>query len=649
MEETHLSQRRIPPYALDKPEERVLLLGNQAVARGFLEGGGQVASTYPGTPASEILETVASFADQYNIYAEWAANEMVGFEVAAGASLCGLRAITAMKHIGVNWAMDPLMHLIFRNPKGGFILVSADDPSQHSSANEQDNRYLARIACIPCYEPADPGEAKDMVPRLFEISEQLRLPVMLRVTTRLCHVRGDVVLGPINKERKVGKMPEDVSQKFIGRIAGGQALVSPHKILHDKEAKAKEIAETFPWNRVEAKGGEKIGIIASGVSYNYAKEAVMKLGLEGKVALLKLATTYPLPERMLSNLMSGLDRLLVVEELQPFVELHLWALAKKVNPKLDIWGKLDEKTKVIPRELELNSFIVTNGVADFMGMKRPTVAGPSPEVREEITKQITPRALDMCAGCPHRSTGYIVKAALRKLGIKDWIGIGDIGCYGMLGNPPLQMIDTALCMGASIGVSQGCSRAAPGTPVFGFIGDSTFFHAGVPGLINAIYNNTPVKFVVCDNGVTAMTGFQEHPGTGRTATGKPATKIDVESVVRGVGVKCVETIDPYQIGPSIEAVIRAIKFDGPACIISRRLCASEAVRLARRQGKVFKPSYVVEEECTGCRTCVNTYGCPALVYNPEKNVVTIDSTLCMGCSSCSQICPTNAIHKAEEA
>jgi len=630
--------KRVPPYALDKPGERVLLHGNQAIARGFLEGGGQVASTYPGTPASEILETIAGFAEMYDIYAEWASNEMVGFEVAAGAALCGARALSSMKHIGVNWAMDPLMHLILRSPPGGFILVSGDDPSQHSSANEQDNRYIARIACIPCFEPSSPAEAKEMTAKLFDISESIRLPVMLRPTTRVCHARSDVVLGPINRERRTGTIPADVNFK----TSSWTNPAFSHKHLHDKELKMKEIVETVPWNWIEGDGSERLGVLGSGLSYNYAKEAIGKLGLSGKVSLMKLATTYPTPDKMLTKFMSGLEKLLVVEELEPFVELYVRALAKEVNPKLAIYGKMDFNAKMIPREEELNTAIVGNAVADFAGVPRIEFPSAPEEVRASVKGILTPRGLDMCAGCPHRATGYAMKTALRKLGIKDFIGVGDIGCYGMVSNPPLQLLDTELCMGASIGTSQGCARVAKGVPVFGIIGDSTFLHAGIPGLVSAIWNNNNVKFVICDNEATAMTGFQPHPGTGRTAMGR-GTKVDIESVVRGVGVKFVEVIDPYDVTKSVDTFMKAIQFDGPACIISRRICASEAVRLARRAGKTLPPHKVDLEKCPGCRACINLFGCPALVYYKDENKVKIDNTICIGCGVCAQICPYKAI------
>ena len=634
-----MSRKRIPPYALDKPGQRVLLLGNQAIARGFLEGGGQIASTYPGTPASEILETVADFAEEYDIYAEWATNERVGFEVAAGAALSGLRAMSSMKHIGVNWAMDPLMHLILRNPTGGFILVSGDDPSQHSSANEQDNRYIARIACIPCFEPADPPEAKEMIPKLFEISERLRLPVMLRVTTRLCHARADVTLGEINRERRLGSIPSDVSWKTRPRIR----TISPHKPLHDKEEKMREIAETLQWNRIEGSGEEKLGVIASGVSYNYAKEAIENLELQGKVALLKLGITYPLPIKLVSSFISELEKVLVVEELEPFVETEIKAIAKDIHCGLKIYGKLDAANRKIPREEELNTFIVTNALADFVGVSIPPAE--KSEAQLEAEKILTPRGLDMCAGCPHRGTGYALKEALRELKIKEFVGIGDIGCYGMLSYPPLMLIDTYLGMGSSIGVSQGCARARKDIPVFGIIGDSTFLHAGIPGLVSAIWNNNNVKFVICDNEATAMTGFQPHPGTGVTAMGKQGNKVDIESVVRGVGVRQIQVTDPYDVESSKKAFIEAIKFNGPACIISRRICASEAVRLARRRGERLKPYKVDPALCSGCRICINTFGCPGLVFDSEGNITHIDSTLCMGCGVCAQICPQNAINK----
>jgi indolepyruvate ferredoxin oxidoreductase alpha subunit len=636
-----MSQRRIPPYALDKPGERVLLLGNQAIARGFLEGGGQIASSYPGTPASEILETIADFAEMYGIYAEWADNERVAFEVCAGAAVCGLRAMCSMKHIGVNWAMDPLMHFNLRNPTGGFILVSGDDPSQHSSANEQDNRFIARMACIPCFEPSDPAEAKDMAAKLFEVSEAFRLPVMLRVTTRLCHVRGDVVLGPINMERRKGKMAPDISWRTTTRVRD----IPPHKPLHDKEEKIKELAETLQWNRVEGTGDERIGVIASGVSYNYAREAIDKLGLNGKVSLLKLAITYPLPERLISNFIGDLEKLLVVEELEPFVELQVKALSKDSNPKLEIYGKLDPNRKLIPREFELNTEIVSNALSDLLGIPRLFTPSQSGEA-QALASMVTPRGLTMCAGCPHRATGYALKQALRKLKVDEYTVIGDIGCYGMLSYPPLRLIDTYLGMGSSVGMSQGCARAT-GKLSIGIIGDSTFLHAGIPGLISAVWNNTNIKLVICDNQATAMTGFQPHPGTGITAMGKQGNKVDIESVVRGVGVKMVETIDPYSVSQSIEAFMRALEFEGPAVVISKRICATEAVRIARRQRVTLKPYRVDPEKCTGCRTCINTFGCPALVYDASKNKVWIDPVLCMGCSVCAQICPFQAISQGE--
>jgi indolepyruvate ferredoxin oxidoreductase alpha subunit len=626
---------------LDKPGERVLLLGNQAIARGFLEGGGQVTSTYPGTPSSEILETIADFADMYGIYAEWADNERVGFEVCFGAAVCGLRAMSSMKHIGVNWAMDPLMHAVLRNPPGGLILVSADDPSQHSSANEQDNRYLARIACIPCFEPSDPSEAKDMVVRLFDVSESFRIPVMLRVTTRLCHVRGDVVLGEINKERRKGRMAKDVSWRSVPRDFGVDR-VPPHRPLHEKEEKIRELAETLMWNRIERVGDERLGVVASGVSYNYAKEAIARLGLMSKVALLKLAITYPLPEKLISNFVDGLDRLLVVEELEPFVELQIKAITKDANPGIKIYGKLDQETKLIPREFELNTHIVSNALAEFTGTSKVVLPSPGSKAVMTVVDIVPPRALTLCPGCPHRATGYSLKHAMKKLDIEDYVVIGDIGCYGMLAYPPLSLIDTYLGMGSSISVAQGCSRATSGTTV-GIIGDSTFLHAGIPGLISAIWNNTNIKIVVCDNQATAMTGFQPHPGTGVTATGRAGNKVDIENVVRAIGVKCVEVIDPYDVSTSIEAFMRAVEFDGPAVIISRRICATEAVRIARRERAILKPYIIDPDKCTGCRICINTFGCPALVYDSAKNKVWVDHTLCMGCGVCAQICPFQAI------
>ncbi|MBS7620325.1 indolepyruvate ferredoxin oxidoreductase subunit alpha [Candidatus Bathyarchaeota archaeon] len=615
------------------PGKIVLLMGNEAIARGAIEAGVSVAASYPGTPASEIGDTFSRIADKVRLYFEWSTNEKVAFEVAFGASMCGLRSIVSMKHVGLNVALDILNLASLRGVKGGLVIVSADDPSQHSSGQEQDNRWLAKMNCIPVLEPSTPQDAKELTAYAFELSEKVRLPVMVRTVTRLSHMRSDVSLGRINKSDKKAEFDWE---GFSYRVAGFAKLFYREKELNEKLDLVREEFESLSFNMLKLNGDERLGIVGAGLSFNYVVDAVRRLGVENNVAYLKLSSSYPLPENLVGRLLETVDELLVVEEVDPFVELHVKGLAKDFNPSLKLYGRMNG---CLPKEGELNQIIVGDAISNLLGVD---IRRESRLVLEKKAREVLfERMLTLCAGCPHRATLYALKEAVREVkgDLKSVVVNGDIGCYGLGHAPPISFEDTYFCMGASIGVSQGMSQV--GVDSIAFIGDGTFFHAGIPALINAVYNRHNIKVVVADNQVIAMTGFQPHPQSGRTAMGKPTKRIMIEDIAKACGVDHVEVVDPYSLGKAKEAFTRMLKTEGVAMVIARRICATEAVRSMRPN----RPTpYVVDPDlCIGCRICMTTFGCPALTWIDDEKKAVIDKALCMGCGVCMQICPQEAI------
>jgi len=612
-------------------------MGNEAIARGAVEGGIALASGYPGTPSSEIGNTFARVAKQLGIHFEWSANEKVALEVAFGASMVGQRAICSMKHVGVNVALDILNAITLRGVKGGLVLVSTDDPSQHSSRTEQNNRWLGRHNDVPILEPSSPQEAKDLTKYALELSEQVKLPVMIRTVTRLSHMRSDVELGEIER---LDRSPAFDWEGFSYRVAGFEKLFRRHRERHGKIDSVQEIFEDSGFNELKLDGKERIGVIGVGFAITYVRDALEYLGVEDRVAWLKLVTTHPMPERLVARLIGSVDTVLIAEEVDPFIELHVKALAKDVNPDVKILGRMNGH---IPREGELSHEVIDARIAELTGVElAPEARGGLEEAKGEL---LFDRMLTMCAGCPHRSTIYALKKAVQavKGGLMNVVVNGDIGCYGLAHAPPMEFEDTYFCMGASIGVSQGMQRF--GVDTIAWIGDGTFFHAGIPALQNAVHNNAPIKVVVADNQAVAMTGFQTNPQLGRTATGDQVEPIMIEDIARASGVKHVEVVDPYDLDAAEEAFKRMLLFDGVAMVIARRECAMVAVRNMRPERP---PVYIVDQEaCVGCKQCLNTYGCPALMWNEDERRASIDTTLCMGCTSCAQICPVGAIHRRD--
>ncbi|MGQ9726033.1 MAG: indolepyruvate ferredoxin oxidoreductase subunit alpha [Candidatus Bathycorpusculaceae bacterium] len=611
----------------DSPMKQVLLLGNEAIARGILEAGIGVVTTYPGTPASEIGDTISEIATEAGVYMEYSINEIVAAEVAGGAANSGVRALTAMKHVGLNVASDFIMTLAYAGVRNGFVIVTADDPECYSSQNEQDNRFYALLANLPCLEPSDSQEAKDMTVSAIEISEKLELPVLLRTTTRVSHTRGPVTYGKLTKPTLKGEFIKDVK-----RLVMVPANSRPkHPILLRNMEKAKEISEKSPYNKITREGKGELGIISSSAAYNYAVEAADLLGLD--VGILKLGMTHPIPEKLIGKFLREYEKIVVVEELEPYLELRVKAIAKDYAPKVEIYGKMGKQ--YFPRDGELSTRIVAVGLAKITAKELPINFEKIDEKCVEVSRNLPPRPPILCAGCPHRASFYVMKRVAGEGAVYST----DIGCYALGAAAPLKTGDIMTCMGASIGTAQGISKATD-APTFAIIGDSTFFHAGIPGLINAVYNNHKIIVTVLDNLTTAMTGHQPHPGTGLTGMHKPAEKIMIEKVAEGCGVKYVRVVDPFRVKEAEAVLKEATQHPGPSVIVFRAPCALMLVRERRRKGAEILTCKITDK-CTNCMACVKLLGCPAIIF--EEGKVSISETLCNACGLCVSVCPYKAI------
>ncbi len=568
-----------------------ILSGNEAIARGAFEAGVSFVSAYPGTPSTEILQTVA---DEYpEIHAEWTPNEKVALEVAAGASYAGARCMAVMKHVGVNVAADPLMTLPYTLIRGGIVLVSADDPELFSSQNEQDNRHYARFAKIPMLEPSTSQEAKDFTIEAVQISEEFGTPVLLRTTTRISHSMGVVELG----DKKGGRTPSLERHPAEWVMLPANARVR-HPVIEERIRSMKAYSDASPLNVIEM-GSPKLGIISSGVAYQYAKEAFPD------ASFLKVGLSYPLPEKLIRKFTAQVEELWVVEELDPFMEEQVKALG------IDCHGK-----DRLPLCGELNPDII-----------RDAITGAAPD--DGAQPDLPPRPPSMCPGCPHRGMLWALKRN------KCFIA-GDIGCYTLGFLPPLSAIDTCLCMGAGINHAHGMATVfGPGKEkIAAVIGDSTFYHSGITGLLNLAYNKGAALIVILDNSTTAMTGSQDHPGTGITVRGERTVNLDLENLVRALGIEWVRTVDPYDVKQARKDVKEALAFEGPSVIISKAPC----VLLKSR--KVPGRALTVDADvCTGCKVCIGL-GCPAIEFRDEKAHI---NETCVGCGVCADLCAPGAI------
>lgn len=583
-----------------------ILSGNEAIARGAFEAGVKVASAYPGTPSTEILENIILYNE---IDASWAPNEKVALEVGIGAAFGGGRALVTMKHVGVNVAADPLFTLSYTGVKGGLVLVSADDPELHSSQNEQDNRNYAKFAKIPMLEPSDSQECKSFTKLALEISEKFDTPVMLRTTTRISHSKSVVTL-----EEPVSGLPEPRLEKNAPKyvMLPGNARVR-HRFVEERTIRLSEFGDTFAENRIEMRD-DSIGVITAGVSYQYVREVLPN------ASVLKLGMVWPLPAALIREFAGKVKKLYVVEELDPFIEEQVKAMG------IEVIGK-----DIIPICGELTPGIVANAFAS---------AGVSAAVKEQSSaaEELPARPPNMCPGCPHRGIFY----TLNKL---NAFVTGDIGCYTLGFMPPLNAMDTCVCMGASIGNATGITKVL--TPeeqqrVVAVIGDSTFLHSGMTGLLDMVYNRAPATVLLLDNRITAMTGRQENPASGFTLMGEETFQVDFPQLVTALGVKNVRTIDPYNLEETMKVLKEEMERPEPSVVITGRACV-----LIKREG-VFERGETREVECTlctGCKACLKI-GCPAIAWKPEqgkRGQAFIDPLLCTGCSVCDQLCTFSAI------
>ena len=566
--------------------EQKFLLGNEAIAWGAIEANIDFIAGYPGTPSTEILETLAHYSDKYGIYAEWSTNEMVALENALGASLAGQRAMVTMKHAGMNWVIDPLSVAVLGGVRGGLVIVTADDPNAHSSANEQDNRFYGLFLKILTLEPSDPQEAKDMTVEAFSLSEKSQLPVILRSVTRVGHTRSNVTLNEIPMKNKQAFFQREPERFFV---TGSRVLQRQRWQIHQQPL-LENLADHLRFNQLFQKGKEKKCIVASGVAYTYVQDALHRLNTDG-AAVLKIASVYPLPKSLIQEAISTKESVLVVEEGGPFIELQLKALASDLSLPVRIFGKMSGN---IPEAGELDVDIIVKASAKWLGLAEPSIPIRQDFI-DEVKEVLPPRTMVFCAGCPHAGTMYAVKKVINKQKVKPIVS-GDIGCYTLMSFPPHELGDVKYSMGASISVASGLSKALKQKTV-AIIGDSTFIHAGIPGLINSVHNQSNLLVVICDNRTTAMTGGQPRAGTGMAATKQETKELDLEKLIRGCGVDFVEITDPYDIRRTEEALERAIEWEGVSVVIAQRECALEASREALRSGKRVFPYKVNSKKC----------------------------------------------------
>ena len=578
---------------------KTLMLGNEAVARGLYEAGCSFVSSYPGTPSTEITECAAKYPE---IYAEWAPNEKVAMEAAFGACLAGKRSFCGMKHVGLNVAADPLFTISYTGVNAGMIIAVADDAGMHSSQNEQDSRHYAMAAKIPMLEPADSAEGLQFAKLAYELSEKFDTPVLLKMCTRVAHSQS--VVEPGERVESPAKPYEKNGPKYI--MMPGNAK-RRHPVVEERTNALIAYAETTPLNRVEDGSDHKIGIITSSTSYQYVKEVC-----GDRFPVLKLGMIWPMPEKLIRDFAAKVDLLVVVEELDGFIEAHCRNLGLAVSGK-DYFSCIDELSQ--------------NIVAEKLGI--------SHENGTALQENIPARPPVMCAGCPHRGLFYTL--AKNKLTV-----LGDIGCYTLGAVPPLAAIDTTICMGASVSGLHGFNKASGGETEgrsVAVIGDSTFMHSGVTGLINIAYNESNSTVIILDNSITGMTGHQQNPTTGFNLKGDPCTKIDLESLCRAVGIRRVRVVDPYDLAACDQAVKEELQANEPSVIISRRPCA------LLKYVKHKAPLTVDTEKCKSCKMCMKI-GCPAI--SMEGGKAKIDATLCTGCGVCEQLCKFDALCAPKE-
>ncbi len=628
--------------------EKRLLLGNEAIARGVIEAGVGFASAYPGTPSTEAMDALRAVAKKVGIYVEYATNEIIAYESAFSACLAGVRSFFAAKHVGINVAADAIATSGYVGTRAGFVFLDADDPNCHSSQNEQDNRNLARHYGLLLLEPSNPQEAKQMVIYGYNVSEKVHQPVMLRTTTRISHARAPVEFGPIPDIKTKGFFEKDPS-RFVVIPANARRN---HAEMLKRLKEAQELSEASEWNVVYEFSGDdpsigRFGIISSSVAFSYAYEEFQKMNLSGKI--LKLGFSYPLPEKKIVKFLETLDHVLIVEELDPILERDIRAIAQMHDLNTKIYGK-----NILPRLYEFAPEIVEKGILVALGKEKGPVSPINVKPVSEISGvHIPTRPPVLCPACPHRASYYAIKRALLELKVnpKKVIYSTDIGCMTLGVMPPYLMGDVLFCMGSSIGASGGLSQVTD-QPVMAFIGDSTFFHAGLPGLANAIYNKHPMMIVVLDNNITAMTGFQPDPRTGLTAMSNPTKKIDIEKIAKALGADFAVTVDQIMnwkdAKDKFKEAYKVYQQGGVSVVVFKHPCA-----IYERHTKGYAGLgglYEIDaEKCINCGICYKDFNCPAIVYDSSSKKPLIRADVCLGCGVCMQICPVQAIYRIQES
>lgn len=614
------------PLLTGKAGEKMFLLGNEAIARGVIEAGIAVASTYPGTPSSEVGDVLYDIGERAGLKFEFSVNEKVAMETAFAASASGLKSFVFMKHVGLNVASDVLMSISYTGVKGPMVIMSADDPSMFSSQNEQDNRHYGHLAHIPVIEPSNPQEAKDFIQDAVRLSAMENLPVLFRTTTRISHMRAEVELGDIKDIDHNGHLDKH-GRSYVSLPVNAYRYKDE---LMEKMGSVRLFGTKSPLNRLEGDSNSKVGIITSGEAYNVTKDILYKNGENPEI--LKLGLTNPIPEELVLDFLRRHKTVVVVEEVDPIIESDVRSLVQMKMPDVTVHGKMDG---IVPLSHEASPDTLEVSFSSLLGFK----------VRDkdlfEDTMELPSRAPVLCAGCPHRATYFAVKRAVKMAGVKDPVYSSDIGCYSLGNYEPFQEADLLIEMGGSIGAGNGISKSTDQTPI-AFIGDSTFFHAGIPPLVNAVKNGSKMLVVIMDNDVTAMTGRQPNPGTPLNLAPGNAKNISIQKVVESLGVDYVKTVDPYNLKETLTALMGGLKHDGVAVVIAKRECAILRDNRMKKEGPLPK-AHVIPEKCSSCFKCVENFACPAISIEDGK--AKIDPVLCDGCGVCTQpyVCPYRAI------
>lgn len=595
------------------------LMGNAAIAMGAIASGVNLVAGYPGTPSTEVLETIAKHRPEHT-YVEWSVNEKAALELAAGASYSGARTMVTMKQVGLNVASDPLMSLEYVGIKGGMIILVADDPGPISSQTEQDTRHFAAFSKLPCFDPSSAQEAYEMVQEAYEYSEKYGTPVFLRPTTRVCHGYASITVKD-ESEYQI-HTPDGFIKDSKRWVIFPRLSYANHQKIEARNVTLAEDFSSYSRNQILPAAPEhadvRRGIATGGINFTYTMETMQTIGM---YRTLKVATPHPFPEQLAVRFLEGLDEVLCIEELDPVIERELTYICGKYQLPVKILGKL---THHVANAGENTRDSVSACLYRFLELPLPeTETLPTPP-------ELPVRPPVLCSGCPHRASFYAVKKAMQG---QKTIFCGDIGCYTLGNAMPLDMVDTCLCMGAGLNIAQGVGRIEPDTTCFAFVGDSTFFASAITGVVNAVYNQANMVLIVLDNSTTAMTGHQPHPGTGHTMMGEIVAKVSIEAVLRGIGLTTVETMDPLDLEASVDCVKRVAAEPGVKAIIFKSPCIAIT--------KPDKPLHVKTETCINCKKCIRELGCPAIVIHDGQ--VQIDSSLCTGCTLCSQVCPVHAI------